>query len=117
MINKYTYDEIRSLLQSVEIVSDMVQCHFHCPIKSKKIVAITCLSKHPYKRAVKDKGIIKDMRCSLLFELKKYFFDYEKPIEVEDIEAYKQRAVIHAFAKISDRFIWSDHHKHYIYRY
>lgn len=117
MRNEITYEQIHPLVQYVEIASDMVQCHFHCPVKSKKIVAITRLSMFSKKPEHKVNSAIGRFKCSALFGFKKYFGQYEEPEEIENMEEHKESAIVHAFGKISERFIWSDEHKHFVYRF
>ena len=117
MRHEITYDQIKPLVQYVEIASDMVQCHFHCPIKSKKIVAITRFSKFADKVAPKATHIGSRIKCTALFSLKKYFGTYSAPEPLASNEFQKENAIVHAFGKISERFIWSDEHKHFVYRF
>ena len=109
MKNAITYDQIHPLVQYVEIVSDVVQCHFHCPVKSKKIVAITQLSKFSDKVTPQTKGLINGFV--------KYLGRNKAVEELQEPEFQKENAVVHAFEKISERFIWSDEHKHFVYRF
>jgi len=117
MRKEVTYDQIHPLVQYVEVVSDIVQCHFHCPVKSKKIVAITRLSMLINESKPEKRNPIKCLKLSALFNLKKYFCLYEEPEDMKNIEIHKENAVVHAFGKISDRFIWSEEHKHFVYRF
>ena len=117
MKREVTYDQISPLVQYVEVVSDMVQCHFHCPIKSKKIVAITRFSKFSEKAVPNGSNIAGRIRSSSLFNLKKYFGTYETAQALAEPEFQKENAVVHAFEKISERFIYSDEHKHFVYRF
>ncbi len=113
-----TYDQIHPLVQYVEIASDVVQCHFHCPVKSKKIVAITRLTRFGDRaQHVPVPGTIGRIKASALNQYKKYFGRYEEPTEVEDPEVDKENAIVHAFGKISERFVWSETHKHFIYKF
>ena len=107
--NTITYDQIHPLVQYVEIVSDVVQCHFHCPVKSKKIVAITRFSKFTEKVSPQTKGLIKGLIT--------YFRMNMAEQELQEPEFQKENAIVHAFEKISERFIWSDEHKHFVYRF
>jgi len=107
--NSITYDQIHPLVQYVEIVSGVVQCHFLCPVKSKKIVAITGLSKLTRKVTPQTKGFAKG--------LIKYFSRNTYEYEMQEPEFQKENAIIHAFEKISERFVWSDEHKHFIYKF
>ena len=109
MKNAITYDQIHPLVQYVEIVSDVVQCHFHCPVKSKKIVAITQFSKFTEKVAPQTKGLISKAVRSFGLNIEVQ--------EQEEPEFQKENAIVHAFEKISERFIWSDEHKHFVYRF
>jgi len=117
MKREVTYDQISPLVQYVEVASDMVQCHFHCPVKSKKIVAITCFSKFSDKAVPKPSSAANKIRCSALFSLKKYFGTYESTQHLSEPEFEKENAIVHAFEKISERFIYSDEHKHFVYRF
>ena len=117
MRNKVTYEQIRPLVQYVEIASDMVQCHFHCPVKSKKIVAITRFSKFTEKVSPKATDFGSRLKCTALFRLKKYFGTYTAPEIPLSNEFQKENAIVHAFGKISERFIYSDEHKHFVYRF
>jgi len=112
-----TYDQISPLVQYVEVASDMVQCHFHCPVKSKKIVAITRMSKFTKDVVPKTSGIVNSFKCSAIFRLKKYFVRNVEPSPVKEEAFQKEKAVLHAFGKISERFIYSDEHKHFVYRF
>ncbi len=109
MRNLITYAQISPLVKHVEIASDMVHCHFYCPVKSKKIVAITRFSKFTKKVENRPTGIMNSF--------KKYFTKYEVPVEEEGSTADKENAIVHAFGKISERFIWSEPHKHFIYKF
>jgi len=109
MRNLITYAQIRPLVKHVEIASDMIHCHFHCPVKSKKIVAITRLSKFT--------GNKNDKPTGMMHSLRKYFVKEEVSLEVEDTTEEKENAIVHAFGKISERFVWSESHKHFIYRF
>lgn len=117
MRKKVTYEQIKPLVQYVEIASDMVQCHFHCPIKSKKIVAITRFSKFSDKVVPHPTHFASRFKCTALFSLKKYFGTYKAPEVLQSNEFQKENAIVHAFGKISERFIWSDEHKHFVYRF
>ena len=104
-----TYEQISPLVKHVEIAADMVHCHFHCPVKSKKIVAITRLSSHSPKKVEEDK--------SLMNSFKQYFNKPEEINEIKDSNIERESAIVHAFGKISERFIWSESHNHFIYRF
>ncbi|PHR58827.1 MAG: hypothetical protein COA44_01380 [Arcobacter sp.] len=117
MRQKITYEQIKPLVQYVEIASDMVQCHFHCPVKSKKIVAITRFSKFTDNVSPKAIHFGSRFKCSALLNLKKYFGTYEAPATPQENEFLKENAIVHAFGKISERFIYSDEHKHFVYRF
>jgi len=109
MRNLITYEQISPLVKHVEIAADMIHCHFHCPVKSKKIVAITRLSKHFAKK--------EETQENLISSIKHYFNKSEELIEHKDPKMEKESAVIHAFGKISERFVWSEPHNHFIYRF
>jgi hypothetical protein len=112
------YEEIHPLVQSVEIASDMVQCHFLCPVKAKKIVAITRLSKFTQETRPSVEGPLGRVKCAIAYQLKRFLGQYDpEPELVESIEEQRENAIIHAFGKISERFIWSDEHKHFVYRF
>lgn len=117
MKREITYDQIHPLVQYVEVASDMVQCHFHCPVKSKKIVAITRFSKFGERTPSNSSSMISRMRCTAWFGFKKYFGSYEAPSIPDNTEVQKENAIVHAFGKISERFIYSDEHKHFVYRF
>ena len=117
MKREITYDQISPLVQYVEVASDMVQCHFHCPVKSKKIVAITRFSKFSEKTVPQVTNVASRMKCSALFNLRKYFGTYEVNDKAAEPEFQKENAIVHAFGKISERFIYSDEHKHFVYRF
>ena len=109
MRNLITYEQISPLVKHVEIAADMVHCHFHCPVKSKKIVAITRLSNHLPEEKENERNFISS--------LKQYFNKSEEMTEVKDVNKERESAIVHAFGKISERFIWSESHKHFIYRF
>ncbi len=118
MKKEVTYDQIHPLVQYVEIASDTVQCHFHCPVKSKKIVAITRLSKFTDTPSYADGDTaIGRIKAQAVTHFKKYFGSYEEPEVIENIQVHKESAIVHAFGKISERFVWSEPHKHFIYRF
>jgi len=117
MKNKITYEQISPLVQYVEVASDMVQCHFHCPVKSKKIVAITRFSQFSTQTTTQANNLASRIRCSALFNLKKYFGTDEREETQIEPEFQKESAIVHAFGKISERFIYSDEHKHFVYRF
>ena len=118
MRNRVSYEQIHPLVQYVEIASDMVQCHFHCPVKSKKIVAITRLSKFSEFEEREPINSLARLKSSSLFRFKRYFTRYEvREEESVDYEQQKENAILHAFGKISERFVWSDEHKHFVYRF
>lgn len=113
-----SYDQIHPLVQSVEIASDMIQCHFLCPVKAKKIVAITRMSKFSKEEKPPQEGFMSRFKCATAFRLKRLFTQYEEePQEIISMEEQKENAIVHAFGKISERFIWSDEHKHFVYRF
>jgi len=109
MRNLITYEQISPLVKHVEIASDMVHCHFHCPVKSKKIVAITRFSKF-----IEEK---EDDSFNMMNSIRNYFVKEEKVEEIKDTKAEEENAIVHAFGKISERFVWSEPHKHFIYRF
>lgn len=109
MRNLITYAQISPLVKHIEIESDMIHCHFHCPVKAKKIVAITRLSKFTERHSEKTTSLINSFR--------KFFVKEEVAIKVEDTKTDKENAIVHAFGKISERFVWSEPHKHFIYRF
>ncbi len=109
MRNLITYAQISPLVKHVEIASDMVHCHFYCPVKSKKIVAITRFSKFTKKVENRPTGIMNSF--------KKYFTKYEVPDGEEGSAEDKENAIVHAFSKISERFVWSESHKHFVYKF
>ena len=117
MNSNITYEQIHPLVQYVEIVSDVVQCHFHCPVKSKKIVAITRFSKFTREEAPEIKSISGRIKYSVLQNYNKYFGTYSAPLEIEEHPFQKENAIVHAFEKISERFIWSIEHNHFVYRF
>ena len=117
MINKVTYDQIHPLVEYVEIESEVVHCHFLCPVKSKKIVAITALLMPTPERPLNESGVVERLRSSARDGFKKYFGRYEEPERTENIEVDTEKAIIDAFGKISERFIWSDEHKHFVYKF
>ncbi|HIC45094.1 MAG TPA: hypothetical protein EYO73_12685 [Sulfurimonas sp.] len=117
MKEKITYEQIKPLVQYVEITSDIVQCHFHCPIKSKKIVAITRFSKFSEPISPRRSHFTFSLKSTTLFKLKKYFSSYLKPVVPQTHELQKENAIVYAFEKISDRFIYSDEHKHFVYKF
>ncbi len=109
MRNLITYEQISPLVKHVEIASDMVHCHFHCPVKSKKIVAITRLSKF-----IEEK---EDDSFNMMNSIRNYFVKEEKVEEIKDTKAEEENASVHAFGKSAERFLWSEPHKHFIYRF
>jgi len=109
MRNLITYAQISPLVKHVEIASDMIHCHFHCPVKSKKIVAITRFSKFTDNKEEKP--------TSMMNTLRNYFVKEESSLKVEDTVKEKENAIVHAFGKISERFVWSEPHNHFIYRF
>jgi len=109
MRNLITYEQISPLVKHVEIASDMVHCHFHCPVKSKKIVAITRFSKF-----IEEK---EDDSFNMMNSIRNYFVKEKKVEEIKDTKAEEENAIVHAFGKISERFVWSEPHKHFIYRF
>ncbi|MDF1880278.1 hypothetical protein JHD50_02990 [Sulfurimonas sp. MAG313] len=117
MRNTITYEQISPLVQYVEVASDMVQCHFHCPVKSKKIVAITRFSKFTEKTMPATSSLAQKVKGSALFKLKSYFGTYAPAEIIDEPKFHKENAIVHAFGKISERFIYSDEHKHFIYRF
>jgi len=109
MRNLITYAQISPLVKHVEIASDMIHCHFHCPVKSKKIVAITRFSKFTENEEDKSSG--------MMGVIKNYFTKEDMPAEIKNSKVEEENAIVHAFGKISERFVWSEPHKHFIYRF
>jgi len=117
MINVVTYDQIHPLVEYAEIKSEVVHCHFHCPVKSKKIVAITALSLPGAEHSLDESGVMQRIRSSTRKGFKKYFARSKEAKTVENIEVDREKAIVDAFEKVSERFIWSDEHKHFVYKF
>lgn len=116
MKNMITYEQISPLVKHVEIVSDMVHCHFYCSVKLKKIVAITCMSKLKEQEKPESYRTQNYMKYVNLLNFKKHFIE-DKPENVVNEELEKENAILHAFQKISERFMWSETHNHFIYKF